>query len=366
MARNATRLRFCFFPQTIVCLFLLFTTHPASALDELFETYNAAQALAMGNAFSADASGYSALFYNPAGLAKNPAKTWEVTPLALDGTSGTPLFGSFLANRDLGMRALLANTQTHPGSYHFLKGTVVPSVARRGFALALIASSDFAALSDGTQADVRAGTDLGFAVGAATNFASNMIKIGITAKALLRNQLKGVYGHAGLGTDAEILALMKEGVGFGADLGTSLTLPLTWLPTLAVVWKDMGNTRFLPMTFLNPSNTGAPDFIPQTFNLAFSAHPAIGRKERLTFSAEFRHLERNDLSYQQRLHFGLQYVARKSLFLWLGMNQFFPTAGVALRVSGGDFEFGTYAQDVGSGGTLLADRRFFFRYTIGF
>lgn len=367
MARKATlKQRPSFLLQTIVCLFLLFAAKSALALDELFEIYNAPQALAMGNAFSADASGYASLFYNPAGLAKNEARKWEITPIALDGIFNGGLVAATFTRRSLGLRSLLEGTQTSAGTYQFLKGTLMPSVARRGFSMALIGNQDFAALSDGTQVDVRAGNDLGIVFGGGANFASNMLKIGFSAKTFFRNQLKGTYAHAALGTDDAISSLMKEGLGIGADLGAILTLPMNWLPTLGVVWKDIGTTRFLPMQLLNSLSSGTPDSIPQSFNVAMSVHPAVGRGQRLTISAEMRHIEKHSLAYSKRLHFGFQYMARKSLFLWLGMNQMFPTFGAALRVRGGDFEVGTYAQDIGVGTEVKADRRFFFRYTIGF
>ncbi len=367
MARNAkSPLSFFSRCQSIACLVLLTLNQPAFALDELFEIYNAAQALAMGNAFTAEASGYSALFYNPAGLAKNEARKWEINPIALDGIFNGSFAGTAISNRALGMQGLLAKTQLRPGAYNYMKGSLVPSIARKGFALALIGNQDFVAKSDGTQVTARAGNDLGIVFGGASNFASNLLKIGVSGKILVRNQLSGDFLHSALGTDAAISALMKEGIGFGADLGVLLTLPQTWLPTLGFTWKDIGCTRFIPFHLLNASSSGAPQSIAQSFNLGFSARPAIGKGQRITLSAEFRHIELHTLSYFKRLHFGFQYMAHKSLYLWLGMNQLFPTGGAGLRLNGGDFEIGTYAQDIGQGTAVQADRRFFFRYTVNF
>jgi hypothetical protein len=337
----------------------------ALALDEIFELYSAPQALAIGNAFTADASGYAALFHNPAGLAKATKNGWEITPIALEGVAGIGTISSAIANRGVGITQITPGLTA--GSYQYVRGNVVPSFTRRGFGIALLGSYEYAALSDGSTVDIRAGNDFGFVMGAATNLASNMIKIGITGKGILRNQIKGSYAQASLGDATTVSSNMKEGIGIGADVGLMFTLPMSYLPTLGFVWKDIANTRFIQTRLLNPLSTGIPDPIAQSFNLALSAHPAVGKAKRLSISAELRHLELTSVPLTKRIHIGLQFIARKSLFFWAGMNGLFlPTGGVALRMRGGDLEMGTYAQDTGAGTIVSADRRFFIRYTIGF
>jgi hypothetical protein len=144
------------------------------------------------------------------------------------------------------------------------------------------------------------------------------------------------------------------------------SLPQKYLPTFAVAWRDIGNTYFHASHLLNPLSTGVPAPIQQSVNAAFSFHPALYRDLRGTFAIEYQHLESTYLPWQKNVHLGSQILISRSFYIWLGLNQLYPTAGMALRVKGGNLELGTYAEDVGYGSTELSDRRFFLRYTIGF
>lgn len=367
MARKADSLKSFGIPaRAILCLLFVLIAPQARALDEIFETYNAPQALAMGNAWTADASGYAALFHNPAGLAKATLKHWEITPAAFDGNLSTGFLGTAVEGRSFGRNRLFPTVQANPNRYNFFKGNFVPAVSRRGFGIALLGSYEYAAISDGTNIDIRSGNDYGVVIGGATNLAANMLKIGVAVKGIARNQLKGNFAHATLPTTPDgISGLMKEGIGIGADLGIMATLPVSYLPTLGFTWKDMLNTTFLPSRLLNSLNSGVPDPILQSFNVAVSAHPVLWKGVRASFSAELRHIQAVSIPLRKRLHFGFQFITKKGLFIWAGANQLFPTGGVGLRMRGGDFELATYAQDVGVGQQVSADRRFLLRYTIG-
>jgi hypothetical protein len=354
----------CRLPLWAVVCFLAISA-PALALSEFFETYNAPQALAMGNAFTADAVGVNALFYNPAGLAKAEIKGWAVTPVAIDGVFSGGFLSNSMAAKTLWADRLLQNLT--PGTYNYFRGTAMPSFTRRNFGIALIGNYEFAALSDGTTIDMNYHKDFGVVVGGATNLYANMVKIGFSLKALDRSEMVGSYAVSSLPPTDTTSHLMKEGIGFGADMGIMLTLPTSYLPTIGLAWKDMLiGTPFLPASFFNDTPAGVPQSIAQSFNLAASIHPILWRGARAIFSAEIRHIERMDLPLTKRLHFGFQYVAHKQFFIWAGLSQMCPTGGVGLRLPGGDFEIGSYAQDIGAGTVVTADRRFMIRYTIGF
>jgi hypothetical protein len=347
----------------IVCFLAI--TAPAFALSELFETYNAPQALAMGNAFTADATGVNALFYNPAGLAKAEIKGWQITPVALDAVIGSGFISTAMTAKTLWADRLFQNLPV--GTYNYFRGTATPSFTKRGFGIALLGNYEYASLSDGTSVDMNYRKDFGVVVGGATNLYANMVKVGFSLKAINRSEMAGVYALSSIPPTDSTNGFMREGTGFGGDLGVLLTFPTAYLPTLGFAWKDMLlGTRFLPTTLFNTTSAGIPATIAQSFNLAFSIHPILWKGARATFSAELRHLERIDLPLTKKLHFGFQYMVWKSFFLWAGLNQMYPTAGAGLRMSGGDFEISTYAQDVGAGTTATADRRFILRYTIGF
>ena len=60
----------------------------------LSEGWTSARAMGMGNAYSAVVSNSDALFYNPAGLAKNKGLSWEIIDLHV-GADGVNTYQTF-------------------------------------------------------------------------------------------------------------------------------------------------------------------------------------------------------------------------------------------------------------------------------
>lgn len=339
---------------------------PASALNEIFDTYSTTQALSMGNAMTADASGYLANYYNPAGLARGQKRRWEVILLDAEALASVAAVSRVAAARGIGITQLMAPMAANAGQYTYFNLSSVPAVTTRDFGISFLADYQYAGLSDGTNIDINTHVDLGPTVGISTNLFGNLLKVGISGKAFLREELVGDFAISSLSTSAEVAAASSEGIGLGADAGMIFTLPYKYLPTIGVVWKNMFNTSFIPINILNKSATGAPTTINQSINTGFSVHPILARHLQATLAFEIQHWELTQLPFQKKVHFGLQLQSDKSFYIWIGANQLLLTGGVALRLPGGDLEIGTYAVDVGSGTQIDSDRRFSFRYTISF
>ncbi len=341
-------------------VFLAAIARPALGLNEFFEIYNAPQALAMGNAFTAEASGANSLFYNPAGLARAEGRKWAFNLFSVDAAMAA---GSLANFRNLWADAVLPSMAA--GTYQYTRFNVVPSISHRNFAIALLGTYEFAGLSDGTNIDLNYHKDFGVVVGTSTNLFSNLVKIGVAGKVFDRSEMLGTYTVASMASNPT-LNRMAEGLGIGVDAGVLLTLPMSFLPSLGFAWKDILGTAFRPLRIFNTTTVGAPTAIAQSFNVGFSIRPILWRGTRAVITADLRHLERTDLPLTKKLHFGLQIMAHRSFFIWAGMNQMLPTGGFGLRLPGGDFEIGTYAADIGDATTVTADRRLQMRWTIGF
>lgn len=353
----------------IISLFLSPFIQSALALDEQFELYRAPQATAMGDAFTADVSGYASNYYNPAGLASATKRTKELTIVDFEGTLGfNAMQNGSNDGITYGIYRLFGVMKKNPARYSYFNFSSVPAVSIRGFSFSLLGAYEYAAMSDGTNLDIQAREDVGATVGFAKYFAGNVIKLGAVGKGIVRNQLKGVYSHAALSSLNEdgMAGLFKEGVGFGADLGMIITIPSRWLPTIGLAWKDIFGTHFSAAHVLNHKAVGAPDSIGQSINSAVSIHPYFSRTFKGTVALEWKHIENSSMQWRKHLHFGVQLEDERSLYFWFGLNQLYPTGGVGLRVKGGNLEAGSYAEDVGVGEANVADRRLMFRYTIGF
>lgn len=340
----------------------LLTVGPDRAwgLTENFEFYTPPQALGMSSALTADATGYLANYYNPAGLAKNPRKKKEYIPIDLEGVMGLSTIGTALSAKSFGIYRLFDTLAKSPNSYTYFSFSSVPAVSFRNLCLSLIGNYRFAAISDGTDVDVDSVGDLGVTLGYGFNFWNNFFKLGFTGKVFVRNQLQGEFAHSALGSDDAIQSLMTEGLGYGVDVGGMVTLPMKYLPAAGIVWKDALNTRFTKMSFFNGLASGTPADIPQDVHAAVSLHPTLAKKLKATIALEYKHLLRHDTSLMQHLRLGFQLEDEKSFYVWAGMNMYQPSLGVALRLPGGNLELATYAEEYDLGW----DRRFAFRYTI--
>ncbi|MBI1860149.1 MAG: hypothetical protein HYR96_04430 [Deltaproteobacteria bacterium] len=321
----------------------------------------------MGGAITADAYGYLANFYNPAGIAKQPRRKYEIILFDLDAVGSLSMIGNYLYKKSPANFEMANALQLTPGKFGFDQFSIVPAFSMRNFSFSILASSYLSGLSDGTNIDIRAGQDLAPIVGTAMNFAGNLIKLGVSVRAHIRNELKGTFAHDAVASDDQIKALSTEGVGYGINAGLLVTLPFKWLPTLGVSWLDVLGTRFTTASHvLNSQASGTPDPIPQSINAALSIHPILAKRFKSTISVEMKHWEDTTLPWQKRFHAGLQLDDDKTFYFWAGLNQMYWSIGIGYRVNGGNLELGSYGADIGAGSTSQEDRRFFFRYTISY
>lgn len=367
--KNKTQHYFFLFLK-VYLLVLLFSPfiQTAFSLSELTDLYQSPQGLGMGNALTADASGYQSVYYNPAGVANQLKKKWEVNLLDVQGGLGLNTVSSIWRTQSFGPYRLFGELKNNPGNLYFLNAASLPSFTMRGLSISLLGSYQFIGQSDGTSLDTDLRQDVGIAFAVGRNFAGNNLKIGLTGKALVRNQMKGVFSHDTLAAlnDSTFPTLFKEGWAVGLDLGILLTLPEKFLPTLGIVWKDMFGTRFQSSNILNPKASGVPDAISQSVNAAISIHPKFSPFLKSTIALEYKHLELSQLPFRKHLHLGFQLEHVKEIYFWTGLYQLYLTGGFGYRVKGGNLELTTYAVDIGEGNNNKESRRFSFRYTISF
>ena len=128
----------------------------------------------------------------------------------------------------------------------------------------------------------------------------------------------------------------------------------------------MFDTKFEDSKILNLKSAGKPETIPQSYHLGVSISPQLGNGWKYKISADYRHLEMHHLNWREHFHLGLEFEKDRTLFIWAGLNQMYPTGGLGLRLKGGHLEVGTYAREIGSEDLLQGDRRYFFRFTVSF
>src|ERR1039458_4852815 len=117
MKSKSLKLFFFMLKIYILILFLSPFLGRALALGEKFEIYNAPQSLGMGSALTADTSGYTALYHNPAGLAAFTKKKTELTPIDLEGVIGTTALAQIYSAQSMGVYRLFGTLNKNPGKY---------------------------------------------------------------------------------------------------------------------------------------------------------------------------------------------------------------------------------------------------------
>ncbi|MFM8270411.1 MAG: hypothetical protein ACKN9V_09515 [Pseudomonadota bacterium] len=341
---------------------------PAWALDEFFDTYQSGSCLAQGNACTASVSGYASHFYNPAGFTRFRKKKVELHLVVGEGQSNGQSAETLLSTKATGLSQLFIPFQNNPNHYQFFSFSTLPAITFRNFSFALLGNYQVAALSTGSDLDIDARQDIIPSLGYSHHFAGNVLRLGVSVKAMYRNQMKGVFQHSGLNglSEKEVNALFQEGLGLRVDSGILLVLPHRFLPTLGISWMNMLDTIFRGTHYLNPQSSGAPEKIPQSFHAGFSLSPKLSHHWTSTFSIDYRNLESYQFSWKKHLHVGLELQSNNILFLWAGLNQMYLTGGLGARFTGGHLELGTYAKEVGAQDNYQEDRRYFLRYTISF
>lgn len=354
--------------RTRTLTFLILCLLPAQSfgLGEVFETFNDTASLAMGGVNTATTEGILSNFYNPAALGKLRSSKNQINLFDLQGMGGQGFWGPFLSARTPSIPQMLDALQSSPNRYSYARLNALLSWATRGLSFGLWGSYEFAGESDGTTADIRALYDVGLTVGFARNFAGNIVKIGVSGKAIVRNAIIGQYAHADIAGESNINANTREGYAFGGNVGVLIRLPYHSIPTIGVVWKDPFNTYFTGSQFINSSSPGAPSPIQQSVNAGFAFHPRFTADAKAKISFELKQIQNPDVDFRKKWHVGMEIALWETHYTWVGLHQYNLSGGVGIHLPGGHFELGTYAENVGLGQLIANDRRYFFRYTVSF
>lgn len=353
---------------TLILVLFALLIEPGLALDEFFESYQSGSCLAQGNACTASVSGYASHFYNPAGLTRFRKKNSEIHLVVGEAHVNGEFANTLLDTKATGVYPLLTHFQNRPDKYQFLSFSTLPSFTFRNFSFAILGNYQLAALSKNTGLDIDARQEITPSLAFSRQFAGNVLRLGLSVKAVYLSQMKRVFQTSELSslTENGLSSLIREGLGFRVDSGLLLVLPHRFLPTLGISWMNMFDTVFKETRYLNPQSPGAPEKIPQSFSAGFSISPQLDRDWGSTLSVDYQHLESSSFPWKKHFHLGLELQNNKTFFFWAGLNQMYLTGGLGARIKGGHLELGTYAKEIAEGASYSEDRRYFLRYTLSF
>jgi hypothetical protein len=352
-----------------ITLMVLLASLSAHARQELVpgSRYTSARAAAMGDAFIplADEPG-SALFYNPAGLARIAKPQFEPANFQFYGntTSVNTLGREFYKAPSLS--GYLPVLQKNTGQLVGMGSSVFPNFGLRGFGFGVLVNAQVmgSANVDGTVYH-RSLYQIVPAVGFGVRLASGIVRLGYSLQWV--NQASGDEFLPG---DQELRYTngLQQGSGFSHTFGFALTLPFRMLPAFNLVARNVLGTRFNQPSFYGMANNpdGSPPDEAASYDASVSVQPKAGKGSYFNFVLQYRDMTNTSgMSVLGRAAAGLEFSLQDQLYLRGGWGSGYPSAGLGLRRKGAQFSLTWYSEEIGSGYHTLRDTRFLMHYQIG-
>lgn len=326
---------------------------PALAVNEWFEFYNNTRSLAMGGASVAITSDDTSLFRNPANLGSLRDLYGTILDPEVEGTSN-------LTASQIDIKSVMETLTAKPDVFYRAKQQITPTLVRRNVGLGFIYKNEISAeITSANPAvmDTHYTNDTGVILGANLRLFDGRIKIGGSVRAFNRIEVD----NPGLSTagPTDLQTIGSEGTAIAFDGGLLLQAPWTYIPTLGVVVRDIGNTKFDKQDGFRMRTPTRPNEIKQSVDVAAALFPIHSNQFRSVWTIEYSDVtnSRNDTDSAKRAHVGIEFNARDIFFLRLGYNQRYMTAGFEIASEHVVWQITSYGEEIGTQSAPREDRR---------
>lgn len=378
-----------------IMIFLTDAAVAAPALDfSIHQPYVSTRALGMGNAFAAVADDHSAMFYNPAGLARREDGNLHfflrgaIDPSILklaDDISKTEKNGSE-SEQITNMVNLL---ESHYGDHYYSRiPTIGASWVRPHWGLAFIPADVSLDLSlhqqVGPMINVNGYAESTLAYSYARDVkwlpSSHRLSVGATLKAIHRIFVGTAVSAGELASGGEVFNEKDgdEGLTVDADLGflwdppmpSSGFLSLFRLakPTFAFVVRNVADYGFTSNLHVISKESGEPPKLGRRFDFGskwklpdfwvFDPHLAV----------DIRDVGHENWNWKKGLHAGAELYWKMANWWkghWsVGLNQTYLSAGVGARLAWFQFDIATWGEEVGTLDSPKQNRRYMLELSI--
>ncbi len=338
---------------------------------ERYEFYTGARQMGMGGASIAVVNDETALIQNPAALGKLREKYLTlVDPEVHMGETTAQILKDkdYDLTKTMDPQDLLDILNANPDKHFHSKIQLFPSLVFPNFGIGLLASYNYDAevTSATSEYNLRYRNDYGVLLGYNFRFFDGIIKLGFNAKYINRVEIDDQYPTTSTGMAWK--DIVNEGTAIGSDVALMMTGPWQYLPTLALVLKDVGDTSYSLGGGMFYSGRPEPTKTDQTLDVGFSLSPILGKYSRMQLVAEYRDVmtDDDDEVTARRLHYGLEFNFFDKLFLRGGMNQGYWTAGAEVASENMQFQFAAYGEEIGTRDAEREDRRYIFKFALRF
>jgi hypothetical protein len=351
----------------LALLVLLFLPNLSFADAANAEWVSTTRALTMGNVGIANATdGTSAMFYNPAALARQKKTTVELFNPQFDiGTGVFTMGGSSNIGKHSALsrvRPLLSVNKNSVSSAGF---SLYPNLSAQNFNFGILMKAEGASVDDGTNLIYRSRYLLIPTMALSMGALGGRFRLGVALRGIQisendKNVLNTTTSTIGYSMD------MAEGFGIGLDAGALISLPWASLPTLGFVARNVGDTSFpSSASYSIAAGTSTKhDKIKMTYDGGFSIAPKLGQKSTFTFAADYRDiLNVHGINDKRRLNLGFEIDYQRVLFFRAGYGRGYWTAGLGIGSRFGSLDLGTYSEELSATGfNGIEDRRVSLRF----
>ena len=354
-----------FIKLALISIFVLIVSGPAASVyaKELSPMFRGVRPLGMGNAFTAVANDENAIFYNPAGLNNiegfgsfgliNPGI--EISESVLDLVKEMQDIDTNNVND------ITALFREYIGVHQHMRAYAMPHVTTHNFGLAVLGQGRVDAEFRNPvnpYADVNIAMDVVPVIGGAYGFYKGRLKLGLTAKMIMREGINKTYDATDVAAENfDPMDDMKDGSGTGFDLGA--------------IYDFGPDYRLHPAIGLTVQNVGGVDLGDageelQRVNIGFGL--IFDGPVDMLAAVDYVDITANagdDKDLPKRLHIGIELKLPILLSIRTGINQGYPTYGATLNLKAVKIEYAAYSEELGAYAGQRADNRQILQVSLG-
>ncbi len=347
----------------------IFLSFPKAFADKFnTETSQDTRSLGMGNASINLGRGPYGVFYNPANIAARDSGS-HIQPLNMQFEAAEGLLQQASGGNGVNFQSLsslYSGLKNSPNTFAGGRYSLYPNVTLRNFSFGLLYEVNQGAVLRTYDGALRviARDRLAPTVALSERFASGIVRIGASAQLVTVGNADGVVSPP-IPTAVDFASNINSMTGLVLTAGTTITLPVRYLPSFSLVGRNLGNARYATAPVLVKFGNGRTAFTdPMMFDWGSSMTFILARRLELKLAVDYHDLT-NKLSGGRFRHVfaGTELIAYDFIKLRAGLAHGYPSFGLGINTRRASLDFAAYADEMDDRLRGAKEQRYVFQYT---